>query len=156
MDELGDPVVRADATIAGKTVQALTQPVPQQLVFHFTDGSSLVLAHTQTGLNLYFTSGASSTRGAALPYGLPPASVSFTALQGQYLAFIHTYTILHGVPPAEADLLPFFGVSPPVIHQHLRNLLAKGLLERTPGRPRSLRVTLPLHEIPVLLPPRTA
>jgi repressor LexA len=156
MDELGDPVVRADATVAGRTVQALTQPVPQQLVFHFTDGSSLVLAHTPTGLSLYFASGALSTRAEALPHGRPATPVSFTSLQGQYLAFIHTYTLLHGVPPAEADLLPFFGVSPPVVHQHLRHLLAKGLLERTPGRPRSLRVTLPVHEIPALLPRRTA
>ncbi len=156
MDELGDPVVRADATVAGKTVQALTQPVPQQLIFHFTDGSSLVLAHTSTGLNLYFASGAPPAPAEDMPHGHLPASPSFTALQGQYLAFIHTYTLLHGVPPAEADLLPFFGVSPPVVHQHLRHLLAKGLLERTPGRPRSLRVALPVHEIPVLLPRGTA
>lgn len=27
----------------------------------------------------------------------------FTAKQGQYLAFIHTYTLLNRRPPAEAD-----------------------------------------------------
>jgi len=32
----------------------------------------------------------------------------FTRLQGQYLAFIHTYTKLHRVGPAEADLQRYF------------------------------------------------
>ncbi len=29
----------------------------------------------------------------------------FTPKQGQYLAFIHAYTLLNGRPPAEADMM---------------------------------------------------
>jgi hypothetical protein len=32
-------------------------------------------------------------------------------LQGQYLAFIHAYTLLNGRPPAEADMMRFFRVT---------------------------------------------
>jgi hypothetical protein len=32
---------------------------------------------------------------------------NFTAKQGQYLAFIYNYTVMHGAEPAEADMLPF-------------------------------------------------
>ena len=32
------------------------------------------------------------------------APPSFTAKQGQYLAFVHAYTLVLGRPPAEADL----------------------------------------------------
>ena len=37
--------------------------------------------------------------------------------QGQYLAFIHAYTLVIGRPPAEADMQRFFRVSPPAVHQ---------------------------------------
>ena len=37
----------------------------------------------------------------------------FTAKQGQYLAFIHTYALLYREPPAEADFQRFFQVTPP-------------------------------------------
>ena len=33
-----------------------------------------------------------------------PSTPRFTPKQGQYLAFIHAYTQVHGRPPAEADL----------------------------------------------------
>jgi hypothetical protein len=42
---------------------------------------------------------------------------SFTAKQGQYLAFIHAYTLVLGQPPAEADLQRHFRVTPPSVHQ---------------------------------------
>jgi len=37
-------------------------------------------------------------------------------LQGQYLAFIHAYTKIHGVAPAEADMQRYFRVTPPSVH----------------------------------------
>jgi len=40
----------------------------------------------------------------------------FTKLQGQYLAFMATYTKLHRRAPAEADLQRYFGVTPPSVH----------------------------------------
>jgi len=41
----------------------------------------------------------------------------FTPKQGQYLAFIHAYTLVNGRPPAEADMMRFFQVTPPSVHQ---------------------------------------
>ena len=38
----------------------------------------------------------------------------FTKKQGQYLAFIHQYTKVHGVPPAEHEMQRHFDVSPPL------------------------------------------
>ena len=35
---------------------------------------------------------------------LPPSQPGFTPKQGQYLAFIHAYTLVLGRPLAEADL----------------------------------------------------
>jgi hypothetical protein len=34
-------------------------------------------------------------------------AAGFTALQGQYLAFIGAYSVIHGVAPAEADIQRF-------------------------------------------------
>jgi hypothetical protein len=36
----------------------------------------------------------------------------FTDKQGQYLAFIHAYSKVHGFPPAETDLQRKFLVTP--------------------------------------------
>jgi hypothetical protein len=53
-----------------------------------------------------------------VPEGCLPASApGFTPKQGQYLAFIHAYTLVIGRPPAEADLQRFFQVTPPSVHQ---------------------------------------
>ena len=45
-----------------------------------------------------------------------PSSPRFTETQGQYLAFIYTYALVNGSPPAEADIQRFFGVTPPSVH----------------------------------------
>jgi hypothetical protein len=42
---------------------------------------------------------------------LPPSGPGFTDKQGQYLAFIHAYTLVLGRPPAEADLQRHFRVT---------------------------------------------
>ncbi len=79
----------------------------------------------------------------------------FTAAQGQYRAFIHTYDVLHGVPPAEAEIQRFFRVSPPAVHDMILRLERQGLLARSPGQPRSLRVLVPEEDLPRLVrPPR--
>jgi hypothetical protein len=76
-----------------------------------------------------------------------------TPRQGQYLAFIHYYTLVNGQPPAEADIQRFFRVSPPTVHQMILNLEAKGLLARTAGKPRSLRVLVQSGALPELTVP---
>jgi repressor LexA len=74
----------------------------------------------------------------------------FTPKQGQYLAFIHYYTKIHREPPAEADLQRYFRVSPPAVHTMILTLERRGLIERTPGKARSIRIRIPPNELPDL------
>jgi DNA-binding MarR family transcriptional regulator len=66
----------------------------------------------------------------------------FTALQGQYLSFIHTYEGVHGCAPAEADLQQHFAVTPPSVHQMIVTLERKGLITRVAGAPRSIKLQI--------------
>lgn len=75
---------------------------------------------------------------------------SFTELQGQYLAFIATYTKLHRRPPAEANLQEYFGVTPPSVHNMILTLEKRGLISRIPGRARSIEVLVPRAQLPEL------
>jgi Mn-dependent DtxR family transcriptional regulator len=74
----------------------------------------------------------------------------FTKLQGQYLAFIVAYAKLNRRPPAEADFQRYFGVTPPSVHNMIVTLERRRLIKRTPGRPRSIEVLVPLSEVPPL------
>jgi len=74
----------------------------------------------------------------------------YTKKQGQYLAFIYYYTKIHGYPPAESDLQRYFKATPPSVHQMVVTLERSGLVERVPGKPRSIRVLLPREELPDL------
>jgi Mn-dependent DtxR family transcriptional regulator len=74
----------------------------------------------------------------------------FTEKQGQYLAFIYTYTKLHRRPPAEADMQAYFAVTPPTVHQMVLELDKRGLIRRRPGQPRSIELLVPAAEIPPL------
>jgi DNA-binding MarR family transcriptional regulator len=61
------------------------------------------------------------------------APPSFTAKQGQYLAFIHAYTLVLGRSPAEADLQRYFRVTPPSVHGMVLSLERSGLIRREQG-----------------------
>ena len=74
----------------------------------------------------------------------------FTEKQGQYLAFIYHYTKLNRRPPAETDMQRYFEVTPPSVHQMVMTLVANGLIERTPGEARSIRLLVPPEELPGL------
>ena len=74
----------------------------------------------------------------------------FTAKQGQYLAFIYYYSKIHGIPPAEADFRRFFRVTPPVVHQMIKTLHARGFIDREPGKAGSIRLRLTRAELPDL------
>lgn len=80
-----------------------------------------------------------------------PAS-RFTEKQGQYLAFIYTYTLLNRVPPAEADFQRFFGVTAPSVHQMIVQLERLGLIRRTPRQARSIELLVPHDHLPALQP----
>src|SRR5437762_11584329 len=84
------------------------------------------------------------------------SSPKFTEKQGQYLAFIYTYTLIHRRPPAEADFRQFFEVTPPSVHQMIIELERRGLISRVKGQPRTIRVTLPDDELPRLQPIKTS
>lgn len=74
----------------------------------------------------------------------------YTPRQGQYLAFIYYYTKIHGQPPAEADIQRYFKVSPPSVHQMILTLEKNQLIERVPGKARSIRLLLSREELPDL------
>jgi DNA-binding MarR family transcriptional regulator len=76
----------------------------------------------------------------------------FTLRQGQYLAFIHAYTLVNGRPPAQADIQRFFQVTPPSVHQMLLTLEREGLISRRPGIARSIAVLVDRVELPELQP----
>ena len=75
---------------------------------------------------------------------------AFSDKQGQYLAFIHAYTIVLGRPPAEADLQRHFRVTPPSVHQMVLTLERGGFITRTPGAPRSIRLLIDPDILPTL------
>ena len=77
---------------------------------------------------------------------------AFTAKQGQFLTFIYTYTLVNGRPPAEADMMRFFRLTPPSVHQMILKLEQAGLISRQPGVPRSIVVLLDRSDLPPLEP----
>ena len=75
---------------------------------------------------------------------------TYNKKQGQYLAFIFHYSKIHGYPAAEADMQEYFKVTPASVHQMVLMLEKRGLISRVPGQPRTIRVLLPLEELPAL------
>jgi repressor LexA len=73
-----------------------------------------------------------------------------TAKQGQYLAFIHYYTKIHGRPPAEADIQRYFRVTPPAVHDMVLSLEKLGFISRVAGQARSIRILLSREDFPDL------
>lgn len=82
-----------------------------------------------------------------------PSSPRFTDTQGQYLAFIHAYTLVNGRPPAEADMQRFFAVTPPSVHNMIKELDRRGLITRVPRQSRSIAVSVSEDELPRLRQP---
>jgi DNA-binding MarR family transcriptional regulator len=78
----------------------------------------------------------------------------FTPRQGQYLAFIHAYTLVNERPPAQADIQRFFRLTPPSVYQMLLTLERQGLISRHPGVPRSIAVLVNRSALPALEPAR--
>ena len=75
---------------------------------------------------------------------------SFTRRQGEYLAFIHLYSTLHKRRPAETDFQAYFGVSAPAVHQMIVSLESRGLILKTAGQARSIRLLVPPEALPGL------
>ena len=83
----------------------------------------------------------------------PASNGRFTVLQGQYLAFIRAYALIHRAAPAERDIQRFFQVTAPAVHSMVLTLENRGLIERTPGQARSIRLVIPASELPTLEDP---
>jgi DNA-binding MarR family transcriptional regulator len=83
---------------------------------------------------------------------LPASQLTFTPKQGQYLAFIHAYSLVLGRPPAEADMQRHFRVTPPSVHQMVLSLERSGLIRRHPGVARSIEVLVEPARLPPLQP----
>ena len=79
-----------------------------------------------------------------------PSDQSFTEKQGQYLAFIYTYSHMFRRPPAETDMQRHFQVSPPSIHQMIATLERNGLIRRQPGVARSIQILVAPEHLPIL------
>lgn len=58
--------------------------------------------------------------------------------------------VSNGRPPAEMDMQFYFKTTPPSVHNMVLRLEARGLIARVPGQARSIRVLLPVGELPEL------
>ena len=67
----------------------------------------------------------------------------FTEKQGRYLAFIHRYQQKYLQSPAESDIQRHFLVEAPTVNQMVQRLERLGLIARTPGQARSIRLLVP-------------
>jgi SOS-response transcriptional repressor LexA len=76
----------------------------------------------------------------------------YTERQGQFLSYIHQYSILNGRAPAEADMQRFFQITPPSVHSMVLTLERRGLIRRVPGKARSISLIDPPESLPPLKP----
>jgi hypothetical protein len=80
----------------------------------------------------------------------PSAAPPFTKKQGQYLAFIYSYSKIHRIAPSEADFQNYFRTTPPSVHQMIKTLELAGFIERIPGQGRSIRLLVRPEHLPRL------
>lgn len=67
-----------------------------------------------------------------------------------YLAFMFHYTKLHRMPPTEADMQRYLGVTPPSVHRMRVKLEANGFISRAPVQPRAIHLLIPEKALPKL------
>jgi len=77
---------------------------------------------------------------------------TYTERQGQFLAYIHQYSILHGCAPAEADMQRYFQITPPSVHSMVLTLERQGFIRRVPGQARSITLIVSPESLPDLEP----
>ena len=79
-----------------------------------------------------------------------PKNLTFTARQGQFLAYIHQYNLMNGCAPAEADMQRFFQITAPSVHSMVLTLERRGTILRVPGQARSITLVVPPEALPPL------
>ena len=75
---------------------------------------------------------------------------TYTERQGQFLAYIHQYSIVNGCAPAEAYMQRFFQITPPSVHSMVLTLERRGLIRRVPGQARSITLIVSPESLPPL------
>jgi DNA-binding MarR family transcriptional regulator len=83
----------------------------------------------------------------------PLVSPIHTERQGQFLAYIHQYSVLNGCAPAEADMERFFRTTPPSVHSLVLTLERRGLIRRVPRQARSITLSVAPESLPPLETP---
>ena len=73
-----------------------------------------------------------------------------TARQGQFLAYIHHYSMVNGCASAEADMQRYFQITAPSVHSMVLTLERRGFISRVPGQPRSITLIASLDSLPPL------
>jgi DNA-binding MarR family transcriptional regulator len=73
-----------------------------------------------------------------------------TTRQGQFLAYIHQYSVLNGCAPAEADMQRYFQITPPSVHSMVLTLERRGFIRRVPGQARSIVLAVSAESLPQL------
>ena len=73
-----------------------------------------------------------------------------TARRGQFLAYIHQYSLVNGCAPAEADMQRYFQITPPSVHSMVLTLERRGFIRRVPGQARSITLIVPPESLPPL------
>jgi LexA DNA binding domain len=124
-----------------------TSLLPGNYVVEFGFGTQTYPIHLRTDSQY---SRAEIEAGPSCPRPAVELTPRYTAKQGQYLAFIYYYTKIHREPPSEAEMQRYFQVSPPSVHQMVLTLESKGLIARTSGKTRSIRLLVDRAELPDL------
>lgn len=109
--------------LTGLVIGELTQPTPDAIALHFTNGEVLSIRPRDDGFAATLTKPrhhVSGQRSQSRP----------TRRQVEYLNFMKKYVDLHGVSPAEADIQRHFRVSAPSVNQMIRTLERRGFIER--------------------------
>lgn len=124
--------------LAGLVAAELTQPAPDSIAVHFTNGAVLIVRPRGDG----FAAVVSKPRSRQSRSG---AASEPTRRQKEYLEFIKKYMHRFGVAPAETDIQRHFLVSAPSVNQMIRTLERRGFIVRDRdwfGQtiPRSIRV----------------
>jgi repressor LexA len=73
-----------------------------------------------------------------------------TERQGQFLAYIHQYSLVNGCAPAEADIQRYFQITSPSVHSMVLTLERRGFIQRVPGQARSISLIVPPETLPPL------
>lgn len=79
-----------------------------------------------------------------------PKTVVPTERQGQFLAYIHQYSLVNGCAPAEADMQRFFQITAPSVPSMVLTLERRGFVRRVPGQACSIALLAPPESLPAL------